>query len=406
MRIGMFLDHPFPPDPRVANEAHALLQAGHQVVLLCLRHDDSRPKREVSDGLEIRRYDLARSIYRKASALALTVPVYFPILRRALEQELGDAELDALHLHDLPLLGAGLSFGHALGIPVVSDLHENYPAAVATYAYANRFPGKWLISPDRWRRFEQRHLPRADRVIVVVEEAAQRMHGLSIPSERVHIVSNTVRVDEFEGFPRNQELVDDLQRHFSLVYIGGFDRHRGLESVVEALPALRERWSELRLVLVGDGATRVALQERARALGVADRVRFEGWKPLSQVPSYIAGASVCLIPHLRSEHTDTTIPHKLFHYMLLERPVLSTDCRPLARILEETRAGVVYRSGDPRDFARALELLKNEAQRREMGTRGREAVLERYNWTRTAAELTRLYEELAEERIEGGSSVR
>jgi glycosyltransferase involved in cell wall biosynthesis len=128
---------------------------------------------------------------------------------------------------------------------------------------------------------------------------------------------------------------------------------------------------------------------------VAERVIFEGYQPFERFPSYIAASSVCLIPHLKSDHTDTTIPHKLFHYMLLGKPVVTADCRPLRRIVEETGCGVVHRSGDPDAFATAVASLTDKALRRQMGEAGQQAVRERYHWDRDARRLTDLYEGLA-----------
>lgn len=391
MRIGMILDKPFPPDPRVANEARSLVRAGHEVVLLCLRFDDTTPREEVWEGVRLRRVRMGRGFYKKASALALSAPFYFDAWRRALRTFASDERLDALHVHDLPLLRVGLEAARGARIPLVADLHENYPAAVAGYAYANRFPGRLLISPARWRRYEEQWLAQADRIIVVVEEAAERLRDAGIPGARVSVVSNTVDVDEFEGFPRDAALEARISAHFSAVYLGGFDRHRGLDTALAATKLLSRDDPEFRLILVGDGATRSELETESRRLGLIDRVSFEGYQSFARFPSYVAGARVALIPHRRSEHTDTTIPHKLFHYMLLERPVVASDCRPLERILRETQAGSVFRSGSPEDLARAISVYRDPTLAAETGRRGRRAVIERFNWERSAATLLELY---------------
>ncbi len=397
MRIGMLLDKPFPPDPRVANEARSLVAAGHEVHLLCLRFEAETPAREIWHGIEVHRRLIDPFFYRKASALALVLPAYFQFFARVLRAFLSETRVEALHGHDLPLLSVGLQEADRRGLPVVSDLHENWPAAIANYDYARRFPGNLLISPERWRAYERKHLPRAARVIVVVDESAERLPAYGIPRDRIAVVSNTVQVDEFEGFPRDAEIEGRGRAGFTVAYLGGFDRHRGLETAVRALGQLRD-WAELRLLLVGDGATRGALEREVHRHGLGDRVEFAGWQPFRLFPSFVAGASVALIPHLKSEHTDTTIPHKLFHYMLLERAVVSTDCLPLARIIESTGAGRIYASGDPVALASRLRELRDPLLRAELGAKGRSAVLERYRWDLTARTLVDLYRDLHAER--------
>lgn len=391
----MLLDKPFPPDPRVANEARSLVGAGHEVHLLCVDPGGSRAKRETWAGVEIHRLPIDPRFYKKASALALLLPFYFEFFGRVLTPWLRRERIEALHVHDLPLISVGARAVRRLHLPLVVDLHENYPAAVATYDYANRFPGKWLISPKTWRRYEKRMLLQADQIVVVVEEAAERLSDYEIPPERIHVVSNTVEVDEFEGFPRDEALEARFQDRFTIAYLGGFDRHRGLESVVDAFAMLAKESQDFHLLLVGEGATKPALEERVRNLGLTERVSFEGWQSFQKFPSYVSASKVCLIPHLRSEHTDTTIPHKLFHYMLLGRPVVATDCRPLRRILEETGAGLVYPSGDVAALAQRIRELRDPETRRRLGEHGRRAVLERYHWSKSAAELLSLYANLS-----------
>jgi glycosyltransferase involved in cell wall biosynthesis len=81
--------------------------------------------------------------------------------------------------------------------------------------------------------------------------------------------------------------------------------------------------------------------------------------------------------------------------MLLERPVLATDCAPIARIVRETGAGRIYPSGDAAALADALLELRDADRRRAMGEAGRRAVLARYRWDITAERLIALYAELA-----------
>ena len=161
-----------------------------------------------------------------------------------------------------------------------------------------------------------------------------------VAPDRMVSIPNTVDVDEFEGFPRDASIEERFGSRFTIGYLGGFDRHRGLDTLVEGFAQIAPEIPEAHLLLVGTGATRRGLEAGVRARGLADRVSFEGWQDYKLFPSYVRACKVCTIPHRKSEHTDTTIPHKLFHYMLLERPVLASDCLPIARILEETLARI------------------------------------------------------------------
>lgn len=390
MRIGMILDKQFPPDPRVANEARSLIAAGHEVHLFCLDLGGQAAE-EDWQGIHVVRHPMSRFFWKKAGALVLAIPAYNQWFRRRLAPFIDRYAIEALHVHDLPLVGEGIRAARAAGIPIIADLHESYPEAIRLYAWARRFPARWLISPRRWDAYEKRCISHADRIIVVIEEGADRLVMKGIEREKITVVANTVNVAEFEGFPRDEALIARLRQRFTIGYLGIFERYRNLDTIIEAAAMLRERLPHAYFVLVGAGAMEPHLRSLARRLGVADRVAFEGWQPFSRFPSYIEGSAVCVIPRAKNPQSDTTIPHKLFHYMLLERPVVATDCEPMRRILTETEAGIIYPAGKAMDLAEAILRLQDAELRAKLGANGRRAVLNKYNWTVTATALTDLY---------------
>jgi glycosyltransferase involved in cell wall biosynthesis len=243
---------------------------------------------------------------------------------------------------------------------------------------------------------------RADHVIVVIEEARDRIRALGVESERVHVVPNTVDLDSFRAFPVQPDVTNSFPSgRFRILYMGGFDEHRGLDTALEAAALAAGLAPELELVLVGSGRTHSKLRRRATRQGLDRVVRFEGWQPFSAFPSFITACDVGLIPHVKTPHTDTTIPHKLFHYMCLERPVITTNCRPLERIVLETGAGAVVPHSDPDAMADAFLKLGDPNLRSEMGEAGRRAVEATYRWDLTVRPLLELYDRLAKQAAPG-----
>lgn len=392
--ILMVLDHPYPPDVRVENEAQSLLSAGFDVSLLALAPDD-RPALDVHEGVAVHRAIVPAKVRNVLRGFVSTLPLMDVYLARQIRRVYEQHPFDALHMHDLYLVGAGLRAGRRLGVPVVADLHENWVEALKHYAWSNRYPGKLVVNIPRWERTEQRWVRAADRLVVVIEEARERYAAMGVPRERIAVVPNTVNLGAFRAFDIDEACVDRLRSPLTLVYTGGIDAHRGLETVVDAMPAILRGEPEARLVVVGDGRTKGELEARAAALGLGAQVQFEGWQPQEKLKSYIAAADLCLVPHLKTVHTDATIPHKLFHYMFMSKPVIVTDCRPLKRIVEDAEAGVVYPSGDADAFAEAvLRLRADPSGRAGMGERGHRAVVERYHWDATVGELIAMYEGL------------
>ena len=92
-------------------------------------------------------------------------------------------------------------------------------------------------------------------------------------------------------------------------------------------------------------------------------------------------ADVGLVPHVKSPHTDSTIPHKLFQYMWRKLPVIVSNCSPLERIVKEAKCGYVYPSGDHVALSAQIKnLYKNSDLRMNFGMSGHLSVKDKYNW--------------------------
>lgn len=382
----------FPPDIRVEKEARALRDVGHEITIVC----EARSGRPLEDVWE--RCRVVRVRRSCLSALARTVLFRDPSFGRTLRGEL--ACTDAFHVHDLPLAGTVLGVARQGGIPVVVDFHENFPAALRSYrAELPRARARLLelvSGIGRWETYERRVSRAAMAVLVVVAEARDRLVAAGAPAERITVVENTEDVERFAAIPLRPvpELAADDEA-FTLLYVGGFGgRHRGLDTAIDAMPAVIEQLPRARLLLVGDGPIKPRLQERAAALALDGHVQFVDWQPFERVPSLIAASDVCLVPHAADPHTEATSPHKLFQYMLLAKPVVVSSCRPLQRVVEETGAGLVFTAGDAASLAAAVVALRDPGRRREAGEAGRSAVLASYNWARSSRALLEVYDSL------------
>ncbi len=394
MNILMVLDHRFPSDIRVENEAESLMNAGHKVSLLVI-DDADKPEHESYKGISLIRHKLKNNYREKMRGLLTFFPVYSWYLGNVIAQVVEEGEFDAIHVHDLYLAGGGVRAAKKTGLPLVVDLHENYVAAVQYYAWSTRPPGKWFVSLKKWKKLEEEWLKASDLVITVIEENRDRLKKLGIPEEKMTVTPNTLNTADFDTYERETERQLRQNDEVLLTYIGGFDSHRGLEHLIGAVKKLDDSGLDFRLMLVGDGRTRRETEEKVNELGITGRVSFEGWQPLAKVRSYIESSDICLIPHVKNKHTDTTIPHKLFQYMYCSKPVVSTNCVPIERIVHETGAGFIYPSGDADALAEGLkELIASPEKRKEMGESGRKAVLDKYNWDHTVKDLIGKYSRL------------
>jgi len=384
VNILMFLESSFPPDIRVEKESSSLLRAGYNVILLTPRKK-GHPDFEVLDGVYVLRVKWPYRIRTFSYPLDI-LRLFAKSLSFALKYD-----VRILHVHDLPYALFVVLLGKLLRRKVVFDMHEHY-VGMSEPVLRRRRIGRLLIFYLRLKEMVSCKL--ATKIITVIEENARRVIGLGVPTDKVAVVSNTVDTDLLDGLGR--ELAGgEFRGKFIISYVGGFSFHRGLDTLLKALPIVVKRNPNVHLLLVGKGEMEDMLQELAEDLGVRDYVTFTGWVSLDEAMGYVRLSDLGVIPYHSTPHTNCTVPHKIFQYMYFEKPVLVSDVKPLKRIVEETGCGIVFPAGDYVQLAeKILEVIGRRDVLRKMGKNGRKAVVEKYNWKVEGAKLVKLYHDL------------
>lgn len=386
MRVLMILDHIFPPDTRVENEIASLAAAGHEVHITCFAQD-GKPLLEKTANCTIHRKRISKFTY-KASVGALKFPFYFNFWRRFVKELFADNDFDVIHIHDLPLAKIGLEAKKRYNVKYILDLHENWPVLLQLSQHTNTFLGKLLSSNKQWVDYEKDMCKKADKIIVVVDEAKNRIASLGVDENKIFVVSNTLDLNQFDVIERKEFNKND----FRMLYVGGINYHRGIQYVIDAIAILNERKVNVYFDLVGDGRYLENIKQRIKDKHVEENVIVHGFKKYTQIPEVYENASLAIIPHVKSGHTDNTIPHKIFQYLYAGIPILTSNCNPLERIVNETHSGISYHYDKPEELAAIIEdLYKNPEKLNDYIHDGRKAVIEKYNWAVDGAKLTELY---------------
>jgi len=397
----MLLNAPYPSDIRVKKESDALLSAGFEIHLLCLRKQNQSYTEEF-EGIKITRIDAGKNNYVLAFwDVTMSILFHHPQFLKAARKLLLTQNIPVIHIHDLPLAGTALRLKKELGAKVVVDFHENYPEALKTWFKWKKNPivklkNYLFMNPQRWTTFERRASEQSDAIIAVVDEMKARIiQEHSIKPEKITVVTNT----EDKGFllqKQDPSVYQTLPSKFILTYSGGIGPHRGVDVAIEGMKYLTAN-EDIQLAIVGFGSKSVmdslyALVEKLQL----KNVHFFGFQPFSKFYSYMHFADVNVIPHQSNGHTDNTVPHKLFQGMMAARPLLVSSSAPLKRLVEQHQSGLVFAAGDPKDFAdKVLELYKNKDLKNRLGENGKKASLEgQLNWETTQRSLIQLYNSL------------
>jgi len=406
MRIGVVLNYErdWPPGIRAEKQTVALANAGHEVFVWTPKF---KPTAISPEYLESVKATAVRVLlpttakqYLKNAVTAITLND--PRIYQPIRDFIHTYKIDVLHVHDIWLLSASLKAAAAFDTPVIADLHENMPAAMRAARTEKGFLRRsleatlWNYHLMRWH--EARLLKRCVHTFIVAPEASDRLLKYGIPKDKFSVVSNTedettFNADELVPIP---EIVAKYAGAFMCSYIGTTGAHRGLDTVLRAIPKVSRSIPNFKLVVVGADPRNIAkIGAEVARLKIEDFVDVVGWEPFHKVHSYIMASDVCLVPHNNFEHTQTTIPHKLFQYMICRKPVLVSDCRPLQRVVEAANCGAVFRASDAASCAEVLlEMYANRESFSQMGESGRSAALNQFAWRNDARVMLSVFKEI------------
>jgi glycosyltransferase involved in cell wall biosynthesis len=404
MRICKIWDADYPWDIRVEKVANSLGAAGHSVHLVC-RNQGRQVRREQCGTFTVHRLPSLPVALGPLHTVANFPHPLNPVWLRVIARVVRTSGTDLILVRDILLALPAIVVGKRYRIPVVLDMAENYPAMLRDrlrYTPTGLL-GRLIRQPALARLVERVALRLVDHTIVVVEESRDRLVQAGVASQRLSIVCNTPRLEQWTPSAES-DISPTVSERTTAVYLGNLDGSRGIDVAIRAIRHLKDASRLVDLCVIGDGPSIRGLRKLVSERGLSDRVTITGRLPFREVQALIARAHVGLIPHYSTEAWNTTIPNKLFDYMLLGLPVIVSDVRPTARIVRDTGCGEVFRDRDAKDLARCIMVLEDPERRRRAGANGRRAVLERYRWDHDGATLVRTVERVARTSLETARS--
>lgn len=376
MNIGIVVQSEYPKDRdvRARKIAKFLSDSGNRVFIVARRESTGIPK--CIGNVTVYNYGYFSNWRKISRFLNITIPfnLIWMILKVGIKER-----LKLIIIRDLRPALPGILAAKLLRVPVIVDFAENFPAMNASrvrekiYHHFTRNRGIIAI-------LEKLCASLADHIWVVVEENKERLSSLGIDEKKISVVSNT---PELVAFKQNRDSMlssPGLDSRFRIIFLGILSHIRGLDLILRSIPYILEKEGEIELIIVGDGDARLELESLTKSIGIENVVKFTGWVKPENIPDIILKSDVGLIPHVINEHTQTTIPNKLFDYMAAGVPVVSTDIKPVRRIIEAERCGIII-PNNPKKVAEAiLELKASSDMCMRMGENGRKSILKKYNW--------------------------
>lgn len=289
---------------------------------------------------------------------------------------------DIYHLHDPELL-PWAPYLRSGGKQVVFDMHENMPLAIASKPYLNP-PARRMIG-YAYTVMEKLFLR---KVSVIFAETSYQKYYSKIKHQAV--ILNMPLLGPILDITSNKN------KQFTVGYMGRVAQQRGSIATLQALHILQQRGVIVQFDCVGpiEQYHHQALQSLVRSLNL-EGIRIHGYRLPERGWEIMAGCHVGLammqdVPNYRESY-----PTKLFEYMALGLPVITSNFSLYKDIVEREACGLCVDPGNVDAVAKAMYWLYEYPQEADaMGQRGRIAVLEKYNWQVEEGKLIEFYQEL------------
>lgn len=394
MKIGIVVDNELDSDIRVLREIGILKEQNFEIFVLCFGFRNSY--KTYMTPINITRIRISRKLKNVLFFLLNTIPVYEWFWALQIKKFIAHNRIDILHVHDLYMARAAHSGIHKAGryMPLILDLHENYPFTVTTYNWTKGFIRSRISQPEKWLRKEKKYLGYADRIIVLSSDfrdvLLDRYPEFSektfivlpnVPdlSDKEHLVKKSVKNPFKQNFPK-------------LFYYGVIAERRGIFDSISVFITLVKENCPVNFLLIGpvDKKDNIRFFELINMELLAGRVHYIPWIKAADLPAYLEIIDICIAPFHKNPQHESGVANKIYEYMLGGKPVIASDCKPQQDLIEKQNCGLIFRNiSEFHD--EIIKLLHDKRLRENMGENGRKAILREFNTEIVKENLINIY---------------
>jgi glycosyltransferase involved in cell wall biosynthesis len=334
---------------------------------------------------------LSQKVDQLASrARALSLPVIDVVMparallrgRRVLAAKIKEIQPELIHAHGYKpnILLATLQLTQRLP-PIVTTLHGwtglGGVSAMALYEYM-----------DRWA------LTKLDRIIVVTPAQLKHPALRGLPAERIYCIENGTDPDWRHALPPEAdeaELLTDLEKFTRgcriILAIGRLAPEKGYAVLVDAFTKVAAEYTDIRLIIAGEGQLRTQLEDQAAASNIGDRIRLPGY--IERIDKLLEKATCLAQPSLTEG-----LPITVLEAMGLGIPVIATRVGGMPELLEDGMAGTLIDPADAAQLATALHnMLSNQAATQSKVARASELFATHYSAVKMANRYQGIYQD-------------
>ena len=373
---------------RVQREAEALIDAGYQVDVICLRVS-GEPTVDSYHGVNVYRMPVRRhkeqvAVVQFLEYLAFLTLAFFKLTVLHLRKR-----YNVVQLHNPPdFLAFAALVPKLTRASVILDIHDLMPEF-----FLSRFGVERNSIFARLVYLQERLACRfADHTITVTEHWRQSLINRGVPADKCSVLMNLADPRIFRQPVETQPRPRDKDR-FQLIYHGAIPQRYGLDLVLRAIAQVRSDIPGIFFTVIGWGDYLNELQRLSQELGLKEHVCFENFMPVEELPARIATVDLAVVPYHNDVFTNELLPTKLLEYAALGIPAIVSRTMGISAYFDETMVQF-FTPGDVDDLARCIRTLYRDRGRLAALAENMERFNQRYNWTSQSANYVRLVDRL------------
>jgi glycosyltransferase involved in cell wall biosynthesis len=352
----------------VYNISKGLIEEGHQVTVYTTNLPRSKAH-ELKNGITINRIPVLFAVF------GAPIAIFLPYMMKE--------NVDLVHVHVPPVLGAtsALVFSRIKRIPVVLTFHND--------TVGKNFVQRLLAGV--YNVFLNRLILENVKLITVPSQAYEvELKRRGIDDNKIKVINNGIDFSIMHANSNSNRL--KAQLGFSgkkmILFVGALEKRKGVEFLIKALPIIKEKVQDAKLLIVGNGSEKNHLEELANSLDSPEGVIFTGHVSDERLEALYNAADVFVLPSL----------YESFGLVLLEamahrKPIVATKILGVSELVTSGLNGILVEPRNSEQLSEAIiQVLSEKNYANQLGTNG-ELFSRKFGWKKMVAEYMSAYRE-------------
>jgi PEP-CTERM/exosortase A-associated glycosyltransferase len=307
-------------------------------------------------------------------------------------------EPDILHAHSPALNGfAALIIAKKFNIPLVYECRAFWEDASVDHGTSTEGGLRYLLS----KMLETYVFKNASAVTTICGGLRNDIASRGIPTKKITVIPNAVDIDHFTyGQAGDSNLCNKLglKNKTVLGFIGSFYAYEGLPLLLDALPKIMLKHSEIRLLLVGGGPQEELIKQKINNMGLEHVVIFTGRIAHEIVQDYYNQVDIFVYPRLAMRLTNLVTPLKPLEAMAQGRLVVASDVGGHQELIKPLYNGFLFKANDADELAATIINILNQPHNwQDLRAAARKFVEQERNWTKSVSFYKDVYTQLIDD---------